>query len=100
MYFIWGMGMDGPGFGGMNRIGGGMYKYLFLFFFVCTHHHVEWIRNMLRILRKTKHDLLLAHILKAVSRNWAWYILKGYGRWCVKKQLHKGRVGEGFTDET
>lgn len=22
--------MDGPGFGGMNRIGGGMYKYLFL----------------------------------------------------------------------
>ena len=26
--------MDGPGFGGMNRIGGGMYKYLFLFFFL------------------------------------------------------------------
>ena len=24
--------MDGPGFGGMNRLGGGMYKYLFLFF--------------------------------------------------------------------
>lgn len=21
--------MDGPGFGGMNRIGGGMYKHLF-----------------------------------------------------------------------
>lgn len=29
VYFIWGMGMDGLGFGGMNRIGGGMYKYLF-----------------------------------------------------------------------
>ena len=25
--------MDGPGFGGMNRIGGGMYKYFFFFFF-------------------------------------------------------------------
>lgn len=25
--------MDGPGFGGMNRIGGGMYKRLF--FYMC-----------------------------------------------------------------
>lgn len=24
------MGVDGPGFGGMNRIGGGMYIHLFL----------------------------------------------------------------------
>lgn len=41
--------MDGPGFGGMNRIGGGMYKYLFLHVLIAILKKVE---TMLRILEK------------------------------------------------
>lgn len=37
--------MDGPGFGGMNRIGGGMYKYLFLHVLIAILKKLETVDN-------------------------------------------------------
>lgn len=55
--------MDGPGFGGMNRIGGGMYKYLFLHVLIAILKKLE-TENF----RKKSHGLLLAHVLNAVGK--------------------------------
>lgn len=37
--------MDGPGFGGMNRIGGGMYKYLFLHVLIAIKKKLEMVEK-------------------------------------------------------
>lgn len=37
--------MDGPGFGGMNRIGGGMYKYLFLHVLIAILRKLETVEK-------------------------------------------------------
>lgn len=37
--------MDGPGFGGVNRIGGGMYKYLFLHVLIAIIKKLETVEN-------------------------------------------------------
>lgn len=37
--------MDGPGFGGVNRIGGGMYKYLFLHVLTAILKKLETVEN-------------------------------------------------------
>lgn len=55
--------MDGPGFGGMNRIGGGMYKHLF---FICTHPIFSKLEIVLRIPRKKK----------------AWFIVGSHPKGC------------------
>ena len=60
--------MDGPGFGGMNRLGGGMYKHLFF----CVYPPPFLVNEELygQFQGQTSHGFfLLAHFLKDASRN-------------------------------